>query len=72
MDSDPRFQGGAQAPDPSGTIPGGTDPSLDPDSTDVIPDGLPESEDDSRPDDWKDPSDGDGIPDDEDMPLPND
>lgn len=27
---------------------------------------------DDRPEDWKDPASGDGVPDDEDMPLPND
>ena len=48
------------------------DPVLDPDSPMRDPLARPTVAPTERPQGWRDPSKGDGIPDDDQMPLPND
>jgi len=49
-----------------------TDPVMDPDSPMRDPLARPTVVPTKHPQDWRDPSKGDGIPDDDQMPLPND
>ena len=58
MATDSSFQDETQGNVPSSPEPDTDEPMIDPDEPGKK--------------DWKDPSAGDGIPDDEDMPLPND
>ncbi|MBV6286160.1 hypothetical protein [Pseudomonas aegrilactucae] len=50
----------------------GQDPAQPSEPEDIDPLGRPQVVPEDRPEDWKDPASGDGVPDDEDMPLPND
>jgi hypothetical protein len=73
MATDSSFQDEAQGSAPSRPEPGTDEPTMDPDNPGQFdPLARPDVVTRKRPQDWKDPSAGDGIPDDEDMPLPND
>lgn len=73
MSTDSSFQDETQGSVPSKPEPGMDEPTMDPDAPGKIdPLARPDVVTRERPQDRKDPSAGDGIPDDEDMPLPND
>ncbi|EPL16154.1 hypothetical protein JFV28_21620 [Pseudomonas sp. TH05] len=70
MSTDSSFDDQAQTPRPD---PAPAEPSAEPfDPLQKDPLARPEVVTRERPEDWNEPSAGDGIPSDKDMPLPND